>query len=57
MGEAMGEESIQQRVERYMARAQRVLRTGYLALEDGDYTTAQFVARIEAALREMGALR
>jgi uncharacterized protein (UPF0332 family) len=36
----MVEESIRQRVERYIARAQRVLRTGYLALEDGDYTTA-----------------
>ena len=36
----MVEEGTQQRIERYLALARRVLRTGHLALEDGDYITA-----------------
>lgn len=36
----MVEEGVKQRIERYLARARRVLRTGHLALEDGDYITA-----------------
>jgi uncharacterized protein (UPF0332 family) len=36
----MIEEGTRQRIERYLLRAHRVLRTGHLALEDGDYITA-----------------
>jgi len=36
----MVEEGTRQRIGRYLARARRVLRTGHLALEDGDYITA-----------------
>jgi uncharacterized protein (UPF0332 family) len=38
--EAVVEEGIRRRIERYLARARRVLRTGHLVLEDGDYITA-----------------
>jgi len=36
----MAEEDTRQRIERYLARARRVLRTGHLVLEDGDCITA-----------------
>lgn len=36
----MLDESVRQRVERYLARARRALRTGYMVLGDGDYITA-----------------
>ena len=36
----MIEEGTKQRIERYLALARRVLRTGHLALDDGDYITA-----------------
>jgi uncharacterized protein (UPF0332 family) len=36
----VGEEGTRQRIKRYLARARRVLRTGHLVLEDGDYITA-----------------
>lgn len=36
----MIEEGTRQRIERYLALARRVLRTGYLALEDDDCITA-----------------
>jgi uncharacterized protein (UPF0332 family) len=34
------EESVRQRIEHYLARARRMLRTGHLVLEDDDYITA-----------------
>ena len=36
----MLDESVRQRIERYLARAWRALRTGYMVLEDGDTITA-----------------
>lgn len=36
----MLDEGVRQRIERYLARAQQMLRTGQKVLEDGDYITA-----------------
>lgn len=36
----MFDEGVRQRIERYLARARRALRTGYMVLEDGDFVTA-----------------
>jgi uncharacterized protein (UPF0332 family) len=36
----MFDEGTRQRIGRYLARARRVLRTGYMVLEDGDIITA-----------------
>lgn len=40
MVEPMVEQGVQQRIEQYLARSRRMLRTGRLALQDGDYISA-----------------